>query len=75
MVFLNTMNLPSVVLLDTIQQSPLMVVILDTKELSIMSILDIVRPKIYGILDAMVGSYTKIWPSVNGTITDLKYGI
>ena len=49
--------------------------ILDTIELPLMAILDIIHPTIYGILDTMVRSYTKIWPSVDGTINGLKYGI
>ena len=40
-----------------------------------MAYLDIIHPTIYGILDTMVRSYTKIWPSVDGTINGLKYGI
>ena len=84
MVFLDTIHIPFMAILDTIEL-PLMVIldtiefslmaILDTIEFSSMAILDIIHPTMCGILDTMVRSYTKIWPSVDGIINDLKYGI
>ena len=42
---------------------------------SLMAILNIINLTIYGNLDTMVRSSMKIWPSVDWTINDLKYGI
>ena len=53
---------------------PIIMVFLKTINVPLMAFLDIIYPTIYGILDTMIRSYTKIWPSVDGTINDVKYG-